>query len=540
MAKQISLKLKKIQYGGDLIGQNIRIETQIQGQAFVLDTTIKHGTTAEPDLQIASFPANAAIFEAQAQIKITEKDFLFSDVGSSSANLRIDTQAAGLAEFNIEIRVREWNRIFRKSTAIFSVKLVARIVDDRKLKPYISPNSKQDYNRFDTEIIYAVAEWNKHFVNQENPPAVLLDPDLVKAMIYIESDMGYYILKGRYPGYPDVMQVADPDNPAIYALKDIVNPKLNKMATEYEVINGVTVPLQYPETSGSSSQTSIFWGVRWLYHQAQENIEEDGNWRRKWIDWKEAIYRYNNGGDKDYVKKVYSAYENGIGRRGFKLWQILLLTLIGAGIIYGVPVHNNSLTMVTGKVAGQTISTSKNAEVFEGSGAAKLAWDNYPPTGCNAKADEWENHLVFENCAYTVGSNWSATWTVQLKDGHYGFTPEGLHNYGDYGYDSVGPYAVWLDNSIEGDLNGDGKNDAVVILNLSSGSIGHWLNMVVLVQERDGQYSQIVNYMFEDREAIRGLSIDNGIITVRVLVRADSDPQCCPSVYDTYRFKITD
>ncbi len=43
MPKTISIKLKKVQYGGDSIGKDIRIETNIQGRFFAFDKTIKHG-----------------------------------------------------------------------------------------------------------------------------------------------------------------------------------------------------------------------------------------------------------------------------------------------------------------------------------------------------------------------------------------------------------------------------------------------------------------------------------------------------------------
>jgi hypothetical protein len=43
----------------------------------------------------------------------------------------------------------------------------------------------EDYNRFDSEILEAVNFWNKFFFSQKYPPKQPLDPNLVKAMIYV-------------------------------------------------------------------------------------------------------------------------------------------------------------------------------------------------------------------------------------------------------------------------------------------------------------------------------------------------------------------
>ena len=254
--------MKKIQYVGDSIGQDIHIEINILGQVFSMEQTIKQGSTVELDRIIAKFPAGNQGFNAKINIKIVEKDFLFNDVGSTSGMIQ-----EGL--LNLEVKVREWKKFFRRSTAIFTITFEVKAVESMILKQYRAPKANQDYNRFDDEIIMAVNQWNGRFAAQLNPPPTLLDPNLVKAIIYVESDMGYYKCKGYYPGYPDVMQVADPRNYAIYALKNIFNPKLNRTATEYEVLNGKTVPLEYLEANAEKPETSIYWGVRWLYHLAQ-------------------------------------------------------------------------------------------------------------------------------------------------------------------------------------------------------------------------------------------------------------------------------
>ena len=139
----------------------------------------------------------------------------------------------------------------------------------KDVRPYThkGTNGKENYNRFDQEIVDAVNHWNKEF-DDEYPPPEQLHPNLVKAMIYIESRMGYFESNG-YPSYPDVMQVADPDNPAIYALNKR-RDKNGRLEIEYVWKQGEIVELDYKgKASGESSHESIVWGTRWLYHKAQ-------------------------------------------------------------------------------------------------------------------------------------------------------------------------------------------------------------------------------------------------------------------------------
>jgi len=112
-------------------------------------------------------------------------------------------------------------------------------LDDVQTYTYKGVKRDEDYNRFDKEILEAVNEWNKHFFAQEYPPKEPLHPNLVKAMIYVETRMGYYIPPEEYyPSYPDVMQVADPRNPAIHTLNNDgwIDPETGKVAREYEIV----------------------------------------------------------------------------------------------------------------------------------------------------------------------------------------------------------------------------------------------------------------------------------------------------------------
>ena len=227
------------------------------------------------------------------------------------------------------------------------------------IKKYDSGPKGEDYNRFDEAILLAVAEWNRLFLAQKYPPSEPLDPNLVKAMIYIESAMGYYPSpEGYYPSYPDVMQVADERNPAIHTLNNDgwIDPNTGKVAGEYEWKEGKgtegEVVNYYGEANGNTPQKSIRWGVRWLYHKAQF-ITNDG--KRGWYLWNKAVQNYNTAGNIKYEKDVYAVYKQGTDERGqypIRLWVVVLLAIITSllsGVFLGGrldhPLNNNGVVL---------------------------------------------------------------------------------------------------------------------------------------------------------------------------------------------------
>lgn len=202
----------------------------------------------------------------------------------------------------------------------FDLSLPQAPISIGSIRPYrLGPNG-EDYNRLDTLIEKEVEAWNKQFFSQVYPPPKLLDPDLVKAIIYVESTIGYGYGE-YYPAYPDVMQVGNPSDPAIHTLKNDgwVDPKTGVVARENEWVDGYTKVLEYKEADVKSVEDSIKWGIRWLYHKVQY-IEEG---KRQWFSWEEAVRRYNGGGDPNYFDKVNKIYRNGRTLGGVTLWILL-------------------------------------------------------------------------------------------------------------------------------------------------------------------------------------------------------------------------
>ena len=86
----------------------------------------------------------------------------------------------------------------------------------------------------------------------------------------------------------------------------------------------------------------------------------------------------------------------------------------------------------------------------------------------------------------------------------------------------VGPIAF-------GDLNGDGLEDAAVLLAENGGGSGVFVSVVAMLNQ-DGQPVQSGSVLVDDRPKIDNLSIENGQIVVTATVHGPSDPGCCPNL----------
>lgn len=166
------------------------------------------------------------------------------------------------------------------------------------------------YNQYDDEITKVTESWNNFFLKQKHPPSTPLDPNLVKAIVYIESRMGYGSSPTGHLAFPDIMQVGNPEDPALHVLNND-----GKFPTEYEAYSGKVEPLSYRgEAKVSTPHESMYWGARWLYHKAQGVGPEE---KQVWFSWKEAMRGYGPG-TKEYVDNVWNLYIRGTNPDGKK------------------------------------------------------------------------------------------------------------------------------------------------------------------------------------------------------------------------------
>lgn len=99
---------------------------------------------------------------------------------------------------------------------------------------------------------------------------------------------------------------------------------------------------------------------------------------------------------------------------------------------------------------------------------------------------------------------------------------------------------VWvtmLDNIAWGDVTGDGKSEAVVVLGTNTGGSGVF-HSLALVADVEGVPSNIAIAQLGDRIKLKGLSIEDGDVTVEMVTHGPGDPMCCPTkpVTRVYRY----
>ena len=343
MSKKIYLKVTKIQYSGDSIGDDIRIAGKVFGTPFTFDQKIKRGQTLFLDTEVGSMKPDQLSFTTPLVLQVIERDPVFNDVGSITKDVTIDVQRNTISPAIFRIEVRESRGFVRRRKALFEITCAVRVSEPtgnrfrnkniawwehwRELTSYTYKgiNGKEDYNRYDAFIRKVVARWNKEFCDDAFPPTDPLDPNLVKAMVFQESRIGYDSRAAI-----DVMQVGDTKDPALKTLRG----KLK----EYWIHKGKLQLLLY-DAKVSTVEDSIHWGTRWLYHKAQEN--NISNNTRTWRSWHHAVKRYGPGTDA-YVQSVWRIYKEGDKKeksQTMTLWSLNLFMLLFGVAIFFQPPH---------------------------------------------------------------------------------------------------------------------------------------------------------------------------------------------------------
>jgi hypothetical protein len=90
-----------------------------------------------------------------------------------------------------------------------------------------------------------------------------------------------------------------------------------------------------------------------------------------------------------------------------------------------------------------------------------------------------------------------------------------------------------------GDLNGDGQNDAAVLLVSDSGGSGTFIYLAA-IESRDGALLNAATTLLGDRNQVRSLIIDGGQIRVDLLSHAADDPECCPTLETMRIFRLVE
>ena len=93
------------------------------------------------------------------------------------------------------------------------------------------------------------------------------------------------------------------------------------------------------------------------------------------------------------------------------------------------------------------------------------------------------------------------------------------------------------DFRLSGDLNGDGRDEAVVLLAESSGGTGTNL-FLAAVARRDGSVVSVATALIGDRVQVMEARVKNGDVELEVVQAGPLDGVCCPSQKTTRRWSL--
>ncbi|PSV48405.1 META domain-containing protein [Photobacterium indicum] len=172
----------------------------------------------------------------------------------------------------------------------------------------------------------------------------------------------------------------------------------------------------------------------------------------------------------------------------------------------------------------------QNVSLWEHQGEASLEWfgtkmqcQAIKPTAVNASDDAF-SFLALKNTAYQ-GFESGAYRRVVLNNGLWVGEP-----YQPGG--AVAPQVMLIDGiKATGDLNGDGEDEAVVLLNYAPGGTGQFLNLAVMSKtgaQAPSKADNIATIYVGDRVRVRDLQIKNGKIVLGVVQVGPKDSICCP------------
>ncbi|MDK1029634.1 MAG: Gmad2 immunoglobulin-like domain-containing protein [Anaerolineae bacterium] len=117
---------------------------------------------------------------------------------------------------------------------------------------------------------------------------------------------------------------------------------------------------------------------------------------------------------------------------------------------------------------------------------------------------------------------------VQLTDGQY---EEGTPGGTDY-------LSITLSDQITGgDLNGDGQNEAVVIVSENYGESGSFVFLVVY-EYRGGEPVFLSSVFLDDHPEINALTVEDGQVFLDIQTHASDDALCCPSSQSLRHYKL--
>ncbi|MGC1376884.1 MAG: Gmad2 immunoglobulin-like domain-containing protein [Anaerolineales bacterium] len=133
------------------------------------------------------------------------------------------------------------------------------------------------------------------------------------------------------------------------------------------------------------------------------------------------------------------------------------------------------------------------------------------------------------NVAGVSASGADVTRTVKLTDG--AFTSGSDRTSTDYITVNMGQQVAF------GDLNGDGAQDAAIIVGTGYGGTGEFVAVIAMLNQ-NGQPVFAGSAAIDDRPKVNSLSIQNGEILLDAVIHGPGDPGCCAAQPVTESFRL--
>lgn len=134
---------------------------------------------------------------------------------------------------------------------------------------------------------------------------------------------------------------------------------------------------------------------------------------------------------------------------------------------------------------------------------------------------------ALENMAYQ--SEWPKGGTAQLTNGEYREK---------YDEGSASELIIGLtDFNAFGDLNGDGAEDAIVVLYANPGGSGTFFYLATVIS-RDGDPINLASEFLGDRVKVKSASIEEGDIIIDLMTHGPDDALCCPTQPAILRYAL--
>jgi len=127
-------------------------------------------------------------------------------------------------------------------------------------------------------------------------------------------------------------------------------------------------------------------------------------------------------------------------------------------------------------------------------------------------------------------SEWPADGVAKLTDGEY--------------EEEIVPGAAskliivfYRDMYAFGDLDGDGVEDAAVVLATSGGGSGTFISLEAVINDK-GTPNHVATAFLGDRVEVKSVAIESGKITVDMVTHGPDDPMCCPTIEATQKYRL--